>query len=231
LIYCKSLDNREDFNLDNKFEYILFDLDGTITDSGEGITKSVQYALKDFGIEVENIKELNKFIGPPLKDSFKRFYNFDDEKAELGLRKYREYYADKGIYENSLYDGIVEVLDKLKKSNKKIILATSKPEVYAKEILKYFKIDEYFTFVGGADFEETRVSKGDVIKYALKEAQVSDLSKTIMIGDREHDIIGAKENNIKSIGVLYGYGDVIELTQARADHIIKNVDELIDIIL
>ncbi|AGF56297.1 phosphoglycolate phosphatase [Clostridium saccharoperbutylacetonicum] len=217
--------------MDNKFEYILFDLDGTITDSGEGITKSVQYALKDFGIEVENIKELNKFIGPPLKDSFKRFYNFDDEKAELGLRKYREYYADKGIYENSLYDGIVEVLDKLKKSNKKIILATSKPEVYAKEILKYFKIDEYFTFVGGADFEETRVSKGDVIKYALKEAQVSDLSKTIMIGDREHDIIGAKENNIKSIGVLYGYGDVIELTQARADHIIKNVDELIDIIL
>ncbi|WP_238915935.1 HAD family hydrolase [Clostridium sp. YIM B02555] len=217
--------------MDNKFEYILFDLDGTITDSGEGITKSVQYALKAFGIEVENIKELNKFIGPPLKDSFKRFYNFDDEKAELGLRKYREYYADKGIYENSLYDGIVEVLDKLKKSNKKIILATSKPEVYAKEILKYFKIDEYFTFVGGADFEETRVSKGDVIKYALKEAQVSDLSKTIMIGDREHDIIGAKENNIKSIGVLYGYGDVIELTQARADHIIKNVDELIDIIL
>lgn len=217
--------------MDNKFEYILFDLDGTITDSGEGITKSVQYALKDFGIEVENIKELNKFIGPPLKDSFKRFYNFDDEKAELGLRKYREYYADKGIYENSLYDGIVEVLDKLKKSNKKIILATSKPEVYAKEILKYFKIDEYFTFVGGADFEETRVSKGDVIKYALKEAQVSDLSKTIMIGDREHDIIGAKENDIKSIGVLYGYGDVIELTQARADHIIKNVDELIDIIL
>ncbi|WP_459481782.1 HAD family hydrolase [Clostridium saccharoperbutylacetonicum] len=217
--------------MDNKFEYILFDLDGTITDSGEGITKSVQYALKDFGIEVENIKELNKFIGPPLKDSFKRFYNFDDEKAELGLRKYREYYADKGIYENSLYDGIVEVLDKLKKSNKKIILATSKPEVYAKEILKYFKIDEYFTFVGGADFEETRVSKGDVIKFVLKEAQVSDLSKTIMIGDREHDIIGAKENNIKSIGVLYGYGDVIELTQARADHIIKNVDELMDIIL
>ncbi|AQR95037.1 HAD family hydrolase [Clostridium saccharoperbutylacetonicum] len=217
--------------MDNKFEYILFDLDGTITDSGEGITKSVQYALKAFGIEVENIKELNKFIGPPLKDSFKRFYNFEDEKAELGLRKYREYYADKGIYENSLYDGIVEVLDKLKENNKKIILATSKPEVYAKEILKYFKIDEYFTFVGGADFEETRVSKGDVIKYALKEAQVSDLSKTIMIGDREHDIIGAKENNIKSIGVLYGYGDVIELTQARADHIIKNVDELIDIIL
>ncbi|MFT8350791.1 HAD-IA family hydrolase [Clostridium saccharoperbutylacetonicum] len=217
--------------MDNKFEYILFDLDGTITDSGEGITKSVQYALKAFGIEVENIKELNKFIGPPLKDSFKRFYNFDDEKAELGLRKYREYYADKGIYENSLYDGIVEVLDKLKKNDKKIILATSKPEVYAKEILKYFKIDEYFTFVGGADFEETRVSKGDVIKYALKEAQVFDLSKTIMIGDREHDIIGAKENNIKSIGVLYGYGDVIELTQVRADYIVKNVDELIDIIL
>ncbi|WP_297426247.1 HAD family hydrolase [Clostridium sp.] len=216
--------------MNNNFEYILFDLDGTLTDSGEGITKSVQYALKSFGIVVDNLKDLNKFIGPPLKDSFKKFYNFDDEKAELGLKKYREYFADKGIYENSLYDGIVEVLEALKKNNKKIILATSKPEVYAKEILRHFKIDHYFTFAAGADFEETRVNKGDVIRYALNEAGVSDLSKAVMIGDREHDIIGAKENNIKSIGVLYGYGDVIELTQARADQIVKSVDELINIL-
>ncbi|EKQ50159.1 MULTISPECIES: HAD family hydrolase [unclassified Clostridium] len=217
--------------MNNNFEYILFDLDGTLTDSGEGITKSVQYALKSFGIVVDNLKDLNKFIGPPLKDSFKKFYNFDDEKAELGLKKYREYFADKGIYENSLYDGIVEVLEVLKKNNKKIILATSKPEVYAKEILRYFKIEHYFTFAAGADFEETRVNKGDVISYALKEAGVSDLSKAVMIGDREHDIIGAKENNIKCIGVLYGYGDVIELTQARADQIVKSVDELINILV
>lgn len=215
----------------NNFEYILFDLDGTITDSGEGITKSVQYALKFFGIQVEDLNDLHKFIGPPLKDSFKRFYNFDDEKAELGLIKYREYYADKGIYENRVYDGITEVFDELKKNSKKIILATSKPEVYAKQILEHFKIEHYFSFVAGADFEETRVNKGDVIKYALEGAEISDLSNVIMIGDREHDIIGAKENNIKAIGVLYGYGDVIELTQARADYIAKNTNELLNILI
>lgn len=221
---------RGNFDLNN-FEYILFDLDGTITDSGEGITKSVQYALKYFGILVDDLNELNKFIGPPLKDSFKKFYGFDDGKAELGMKKYREYYADKGIFENSLYDGIIEVFKALKKNNKEIILATSKPEVYAKQILEYFKVDHYFTFVAGADFEETRVNKGDVINYALKEAKISDLSKVIMIGDREHDVIGAKENNIKVIGVLYGYGDVIELTQARADYIAKNTGELLKLLI
>ena len=217
--------------MNNNFEYILFDLDGTITDSGEGITKSVQYALKSFGISVDNLEDLNKFIGPPLKDSFKKYYNFDDEKAELGLKKYREYYADKGIIEYNLYDGIVELLDTLVKNYIKIILATSKPEVYAKQILKYFKIDKYFNFVAGSDFEETRVKKGDVIKYALEGAKVSELSKVIMVGDREHDIIGAKENNIKSIGVLYGYGDVVELTQARAEYIVKTPNELLNNLL
>lgn len=217
--------------MNNNYEYILFDLDGTITDSGEGITKSVQYALKTFGISVDNLEDLNKFIGPPLKDSFKKYYNFDDEKAEIGLTRYRKYYADKGIYENKLYDGIEDLLEKLKKNDKKIILATSKPEVYAKQILKYFKVDNYFTFIAGADFEETRVHKGDVINYALKEAKISDLSKAIMVGDREYDIIGAKENNIRSIGVLYGYGDVIELTQARADYIAKDASELLKILL
>ena len=217
--------------MDNNFEYILFDLDGTITDSGEGITKSVQYALKFFDILVDNLEDLHKFIGPPLKESFKEYYNFDEEKANTALVKYREYYADKGIYENSLYNGIVELLDTLKKNGKTIILATSKPEVYAKRILEYFKIDKYFTFVAGSDFEETRVKKGDVIKYALQGAKISEFSKVIMIGDREHDIIGAKVNNIKSIGVLYGYGDVIELTQARAEYIAKNPKEILDIIL
>ncbi|AJG99775.1 phosphoglycolate phosphatase [Clostridium beijerinckii] len=217
--------------MNNNFEYILFDLDGTLTDSGEGITKSVQYALKSFGILVDDLKELNKFIGPPLKDSFKEYYNFDEEKAQLGLVKYREYFAEKGIYENKLYDGIPELLEVLKKNNKKIVLATSKPEVYARQILQYFKIDKYFDFAAGADFEETRVNKGDVIKYALQEANITDLSKVIMVGDREHDIIGAKENNIKSVGVLYGFGDVIELTQARAEYIVKDTEELLDILL
>ena len=217
--------------MNNNFEYILFDLDGTITDSGEGITKSVQYALKHFDIIVNNLEDLHKFIGPPLKESFKEYYKFDEEKANVALVKYREYYAERGIYENSLYDGIIELLDALKNDNKTIILATSKPEVYAKQILEYFKVDKYFTIVAGSNFEETRVKKGDVIKYALESAKISDLSKVIMVGDREHDIIGAKENNIKSIGVTYGYGDVIELTQARADYIANSTNQLLNIII
>ena len=217
--------------MNNDFKYILFDLDGTITDSGEGITKAVQYSLKYFDILVENIDDLRKFIGPPLRDSYIKFYGFDNEKAELGIIKFREYYADKGIFENKLYDGIVTVLEELNKNNKEIILATSKPELYAKQILKHFNIDKYFSVIAGADFEETRVNKSDVIKYALNQVHIENLSEAIMIGDREHDIIGAKENNIKSIGVLYGFGDVIELTQARADYIVKNTTDLLNIIL
>ncbi|OOM13745.1 HAD-IA family hydrolase [Clostridium saccharobutylicum] len=213
------------------FEYILFDLDGTLTDSGEGITKAVQYALKYFGIEVNNLDDLRKFVGPPLKESYKNFYGFDDKKAELGLIKFREYYVEKGLYENKMYSGIFEVLEKLQKGNKKIIVATSKPEEHAKIVLNYFNIDKYFDYICGADFEETRVKKGDVIRYALEEAKITDLSKAIMVGDREHDIIGAKENNLKSVGVLYGYGDVIELTQARADYIAKEPKDLLEILL
>lgn len=222
----------------NNFKYILFDLDGTITDSGEGITKAVQYALKHFGINVEDINELKKFVGPPLRDSYMKFYNFDEEKATEGIKVFREYYEEKEMFENSLYDGIVDVLKALKKSGKELIVATSKPEVHAKKILEHFNVDKYFTIIAGADFEETRVKKGDVIKYALdnlrntlNDNEVLNLSQVIMIGDREHDIIGAKENNIKAIGVLYGYGDVVELTQARASYIVSKPEDLLEILL
>ena len=221
----------EVLNLKKDFQYILFDLDGTLTDSAEGITKAVQYALKHFGIDVPDITDLNKFIGPPLKDSYKRYYGFDEEKAQEGLIKFREYYEDKGLFENKVYDGIEEVLKTLKENGKTLIVATSKPEVHAKTILEHFGLAKYFDFIGGADLEETRVKKGDVIKYALKEAGVDDFSKVIMIGDREHDIIGGKENNLKTIGVLYGFGDVVELTQARADYIAKEPKDILDILL
>lgn len=216
--------------MSNNYKYILFDLDGTLTDSSGGITKSVQYALKHFNISVEDLNELRKFIGPPLSDSFKEFYNFNDEMANIGMIKYREYYADKGIYDNKLYNGIIELLQTLKENNKEIILATSKPEVYAKKILKYFKIDKYFTFIAGADFEETRVKKGDVIKYALESYNIKDLSSVIMIGDRKHDIIGAKENNLKSIGVLFGFGTLEELKKCGADYIAKTPNDILNIV-
>ncbi|MGM9933560.1 MAG: HAD family hydrolase [Clostridium sp.] len=217
--------------MNNDFQYILFDLDGTLTDSGEGITKAAQYALKHFGIEVEDLNDLRKFVGPPLRDSYKNFYDFDDEKAEIGITKFREYYTDKGIYENKVYDGVEETLKELKDNGKKLIVATSKPEVHAKVVLDHFDLAKYFDFIGGADLEETRVRKSDVIKYSMENVGIDDLSKVIMVGDREHDIIGAKENNIKSIGVLYGYGDVVELTQARADYVVEKPQDIIDIVV
>ena len=168
----------------NDFQYILFDLDGTLTDSGEGITKAVQYALKYFDIEVEDLNELRKFVGPPLRDSYKNFYDFDDEKAETGITKFREYYSDKGIYENKVYEGIEDTLKSLKENGKTLVIATSKPEVHAKVVLEHFNLAKYFDFIGGADFEETRVKKGDVIKYSLENAGITDLSRTIMVGDR-----------------------------------------------
>ena len=217
--------------MNNDFQYILFDLDGTLTDSGEGITKAAQYALKHFGIEVEDLNDLRKFVGPPLRDSYKNFYDFDDEKAEIGITKFREYYTDKGMYENKVYDGVEEALKALKDNGKKLIVATSKPEVHAKVVLDHFDLAKYFDFIGGADLEETRVRKSDVIKYSMENVGIDDLSKVIMVGDREHDIIGAKENNIKSIGVLYGYGDVVELTQARADYVVEKPQDIIDIVV
>lgn len=213
------------------FEYILFDLDGTLTDSGEGITKAVQYSLKHFGIEVSNLNDLNKFIGPPLKDSYKQFYDFDDEKAQEGLIKFREYYEDKGLFENKVYDGIDEVLKCLKENNKTLIVATSKPEVHAEKILEHFNLAKYFDFICGADLSETRVKKSDIVKYALDTAKITDLESVIMVGDREHDIIGGKDNNLKTIGVLYGFGDVVELTQARADFIAKEPKDILNILL
>lgn len=212
-----------------KFDYILFDLDGTLTDSGEGIINAVKHSLSTFGIEEER-ENLKRFIGPPLRDSFKNFYGFDNNKSTEGIVNFREYYIEKGIYENRLYDGIEDVLKALKNAGKHLIIATSKPEAHAEIVADYFKITDYFDLICGADIEETRADKAGVIKYALEKAEIKDLSKAVMIGDREFDILGAKENNIKGIGVLYGYGDVIELTQARAYKIFKTPEEILELI-
>ena len=214
---------------------ILFDLDGTITDSGEGIINSTRYALNELGVDISEGENLQKFIGPPLKDSFKKFYHFDEKKAKEGLIKFREYFEKYGMFENNLYYGIEEVLKKIKEEGKNIILATSKPEVYARKILKHFKLDRYFDIIAGSDFEETRVKKEDVIKYALNELQEIvnesiDLKDCIMIGDREYDIIGAKKNGIKCIGVLYGYGNIAELTKVNADFLIKKPEDILEIL-
>lgn len=212
------------------YKYILFDLDGTLTDPGIGITNSVMYALEKFGIEVEDRASLYKFIGPPLLDSFQNFYGFTKEESELALKYYREYFRPKGLYENHVYDGVEDLLRELKAGGKKMIVATSKPEEFAVEILKHFNLYQYFDFVGGASMDEKRVKKSDVIAYALEKGDVTDLDAVVMIGDREHDVYGAKQIGVDSIGVLYGYGDYEELKQAGADYIVERPSEILKIV-
>ena len=210
---------------------ILFDLDGTIIDPKEGITKGVQFSLQAFGVQVDDRDTLTPFIGPPLRESYKIFYGFSDQEAELAIGKYREYFAPKGIYENVLYEGIVELFEKLKKAGKVLIIATSKPTVYAQRILEYHNIGDYFSFVGGCELDGRRSTKGEVIQYVFENMKITDPKSAIMIGDREHDVIGAQEVNMDSIGVCYGYGGLEELTNAGANYIAKDVKELSNILL
>ncbi len=209
------------------YDYILFDLDGTLTDPAAGITNSIIYALNKFDIAVTCHTELYAFIGPPLKDSFMKYYGFSDEKALLAIDYYREYFSTKGLFENSVYDGISDMLHLLKKSGKKILLATSKPEVFAVRILKHFDIYKYFDFVGGATLDGVRGEKTDVIKYVLDNAAITDTNKAIMVGDREYDVLGAAHFGMDSIGVTYGYGSLDELKTAGATYII---DKPLDIL-
>lgn len=208
------------------YNYILFDLDGTLTDPKVGITKSIDYALKYFGIETENLDSLCKFIGPPLKYTFKDGYGFSEEKANLAISKYREYFCVTGLYENTVYSGIEEVLKNLHNKGKKLMLATSKTTKFAKIILEHFKLIQYFDFVAGSKMDGTRSEKCDVIRYIIEENHISDLSEIIMIGDRKYDILGAKTTGIDSAGVLYGFGDRNELVNAGADYIIEKVEDI-----
>lgn len=208
-----------------KHKNILFDLDGTLTDSGKGIMNSVKYALNHFNIETKDETELKRFVGPPLWDSFPKFYNFNEEETKLAVDKYREYLGEKGMFENKVYDGIEELLQELYKTDKKVFLATSKAEVFATKILKYFNLEKYFTYIGGATMDSSRSKKGQVIQHVIKKHNLK-LEETIMIGDKAEDVIGANENSIDSIGVLYGYGDYEELSEAGATHIVKDVKEL-----
>ena len=212
------------------YDTVLFDLDGTLTDPGEGITNSVDFALSKYGIETKDKRELYKFIGPPLKDSFMKYYGFDEVKAEEAIAFYREYFRDRGIFENRVYDDVEYMLTKLYADGKTIVLATSKPEEFALRILEHFGLRKYFTVVAGASMDSSRSKKGDVIAYALSMCENIDKNTAVMIGDREHDIIGAKENDLKSIGVLYGYGDENELKTAGADYIVSTPKDILKLI-
>ena len=211
-------------------KYILFDLDGTLTNPKLGITKSIQYALRSKGIDITELDSLTKYIGPPLRDTFMDF-GFNEEEALELITKYREYYKGTGLYENEVYAGIKELLHKLKEKGKRIYTATSKPEKFAKIILEHFKLDHYFDDICGASMDNSRSTKEEVIRYALSKNQITELSEVVMIGDREHDVEGARMVGIASIGVLFGYGDRDELECAGADRLAGTVEELNEIIM
>ena len=208
------------------YQYILFDLDGTLTNSELGITTCVQHALKKFGIEVDDRSKLRPFIGPPLGESFQVYYGLSEEESEEAIKYYRERFSVKGLYENEVYEGVEKTLQTLKDSGKKLIIATSKPEKFTLVILEYFDLLKYFDFVAGATLDGSRGEKADVIRYALEMYGIEDKSEVIMIGDRKFDILGAKENGLASMGVLYGFGDKEELTEAGADYIVETAEDI-----
>lgn len=207
-------------------EYVFFDLDGTLTESTEGICNAARYALEKFGIIETDITRLERYIGPPLDTSFAE-YGLDKEQVRQAIVYFREYYNRQGKFENRVYDGIPEVLSSLLKKGKKLVVATSKPEHFANQILEHFGILQYFSFVAGATEDEKRTHKDEVIAYALQKLGIKDRSSVLMVGDRKYDVVGAKKEEIDCVGVLYGYGSRDELEQAGAAYIAETVEDIL----
>ena len=208
-----------------RFSHVLLDLDGTVTNPKEGITRSVAYAFDHFSIPYKSLDSLCSFIGPPLEVSFME-YGLSKADAQIAMAKFREYYADKGIFECELFEGIPDLLKTLKQHDKKIFLATSKVLKFANIVLDHFNITEYFDFISGSELDGTRVIKGEVIAYALEQTQTKVSPSIVMVGDRKHDIIGAKSQNLCSVGILYGFGSEEEFKKENADYIIDTIDNL-----
>ena len=185
---------------------VFFDLDGTLTDPGEGITNSVAYALRHYGIEISDRRTLYPFIGPPLTESFMKYFDFSEKQAAEAVEIYREYFSVKGLFENVPYDGIPEMLKGLTESGTSLVVASSKPEIFVRRILDHFDLSKFFLFAAGSELDHTRIDKHEVIEYAMASCGLSDRNDIIMVGDRHHDIRGAKKSGLVSVGVIYGYG-------------------------
>ena len=214
-----------------RYQTVLLDLDGTITDSGPGIMGGVRYALEKHGMEVPGEEQLRTFIGPPLKEQFRDFCGITDSEAAEMVSSYREYYGERGIFEHRLYEGVIQLLKRLKDAGITVAMATSKPEKYAVQIAEYFGIAEYFAFIGGALMDGRRTAKKEVIEYVLASCGVDDREAVIMVGDRQYDIEGAKAAGIHSMGVLYGYGSEKELEGAGPDYIAATPEEAGEILV
>lgn len=216
-----------------KYTYILFDLDGTLTESGPGIMNSVSYALEKLGKPSQPAEVLRKFVGPPLAHSFTHFCGFAEKEIPAAIDTYREYFREKGMFENSVYPGVTEMLQKLKDVGLHLAVATSKPEELSLQILEHFGLKSYFEVICGATMDEKRVKKGEIISDALKQLGISEEEKrhVLMVGDREHDVCGAKENQLACMGVLFGYGSREELEKAGADYFAGTAQEAAEKIL
>ncbi|MED1555939.1 HAD family hydrolase [Bacillus paramycoides] len=204
----------------------LFDLDGTLTDPKEGIINSILYALEKMGIEEGKISELDSFIGPPIQQSFAERYNMSEIEIEQAVVYFREYLKKSGLLENKIYDGIPTLLQELKDAGNHLYVATSKPTVFAKQVIEHFQLTSFFEEIVGSNLDGTRIKKEEIIAHILQTNEELKKEEIVMIGDRKHDIIGANNNEIASIGVLYGYGSEKELSEARATYIVKDVEEL-----
>ncbi|WP_088291391.1 HAD family hydrolase [Bacillus mycoides] len=189
----------------------LFDLDGTVTDPKKGIVNSVLYALEKVGIEELHVSELDSFIGPPIQQSFVERYNMNEGEVERAVFYFREYLKQRGLLENSVYEGIPNLLKQLKDTGNRLFIATSKPTIFARQVIEHFQLTNYFE---------------DIIAHILQQNEGLNKEEVVMIGDRKHDIIGANHNGIASIGVLYGYGSENELIEVSATHIAKDIEEL-----
>ncbi len=208
-----------------KYKNILFDLDGTITDSFEGIANSFIYGLKAFGVENVKKEELGFIMGPPLRDAYMNYFGFDEETAIAAVEKYRERYRTKFLEENRVYDGIEKLLPDLCNRGYKLFLATSKPEVFATQILSHFNLDKYFTGIGAASLDKSRDNKESVLEYIFSEFKINK-EDSVLVGDRFYDLKGAEFVGIDAVGVLYGYADMEELSQYKSVYIAKTVDDL-----
>lgn len=212
-------------------QYLLFDLDGTIIDSKEGITGAARHTLTYCGVAEEEIRDLCRFIGPPLRDSFEEFFGFSKSQIDTAVQVYRKYYTEKGVFQNALYPGVEDVIRQLKDGGKTIILSTSKPQPFAEKILAMFHLTKYFDHICGGDLQEKHSSKAEIIRNVFEAAKISDPRDAVMIGDRKYDILGAKQAGIRSVGVLYGYGGREELALAGADKLIEDITELLPLFL
>ena len=215
----------------SKYEYIMFDLDGTLIDPKVGQVNAVDYALKYFNINEQDKEKLCKFIGPPLKESFAKYYNFNDEQIIIGIEKYREYFLKQGIREANVYDGIIKMLKNLKANGQKSIIVTSNPTSFAEKIAEIYEFKDYMFDICGSNLDGSRVLKQEIIEYAISKNNIKDKTGIVMVGDRINDIMGAKNAKVDSIGVLYGYGSIEEMNEAMPKYQVKTVEELEDFLI